>query len=248
METFKEEQTQDTQEENNSQDKALIIPGAIVLAGIIIAGAIVWTNSPQNEGQQAAANTADFGNNLSETAKEVRPIDETDHVLGNPNAPVTIVEYSDFECPFCARFHPTLKKLLQEFPDVKWVYRHFPLTSIHSKALDAAVASECVAEQGGNDMFWQFTDGIFDNQNRLGVELYTELVQGLGLSSEQFITCFNSEKYQKHVYDDAQNALDSGGGGTPFNIVINSDGEVFPFSGALPYEQVKTIIESAING
>lgn len=246
METPKEEQTQDTQEEKNSQNKALVIPGAIIIAGIIIAGAVVLTNSPQNEGQQAAVNAGNFENNLSEIAKKVRPVDETDHVLGNSNAPVTIIEYSDFECPFCARFHPTLKQLLQEFPDVKWVYRHFPLTSIHSRALDAAIASECVAEQGGNDMFWQFSDAMFDNQNRLGTELYAELVQGLGLSSEQFTACFNSGKYTKHVQDDSQNALDAGGGGTPFNIVINSDGEVFPFSGALPYEQVKTIIESAI--
>lgn len=244
MEIPKEEQVSHTQEENSSQNKALMIPGAIILAGIIIAGAIVLTNSPQNNaGQQAAAN---FGNNLSETAKKVRPVDETDHVLGNPNASVAIVEYSDFECPFCARFHPTLKQILQEFPDVKWVYRHFPLTSIHSRALDAAIASECVAEQGGNDMFWQFSDAMFDNQNRLGVKLYIELVQDLGLSSEQFTACFNSDKYKKHVQDDSQNALDAGGGGTPFNIVINSDGEVFPFSGALPYEQVKAIIESAI--
>lgn len=126
------------------------------------------------------------------------------------------------------------------------MYRHFPLTTIHNQALSAALASECVSEIGGNDAFWTFADTLFTNQSSLGKDFYIETVRGMGLSVSEFESCFDSEKYLEKVQRDAQNAIDSGGGGTPFNVVINAKGELFPFSGALPYEQVRLIIEAAI--
>jgi len=246
-----EHNTQDSEVETNSKSinderSTFFIPGAIVLAGMIIAGAIVWTNNPQPGGQQAAVQGGDFGNNLSETAKKVQPIDAEDHIRGNPEAPIAIIEFSDFECPFCSRFHPTVKQIIEDFPDVKWVYRHFPLTSIHSRALAAAVASECAAELGGNEAFWQFADGLFENQQRLGTALYTELAGELGLPAEAFTACLDAEKHAKKVEADLQDAIDTGARGTPFSVIITEDGDVFPFSGALPYEQVKSLIEAAL--
>lgn len=223
------------------------IPVAIVIAGVFIAGAVVYSGS--GVGNTALrSESGSFGNNLSPTAENVRPVDENDHIFGNKNAAVSIVEYSDFECPFCQRFHPTLVRIIEEYPDeVKWVYRHFPLTSIHSRALSSGIASECAAQFGGNDVFWQFAEKLFDNQSRLGTDLYKELANGLGLPQTAFAECLNSEKYKDIVQADLQNAIDSGGRGTPFTIVINEKGEVFPFSGALPYEQVKAIIENALS-
>lgn len=91
-----------------------------------------------------------------------------DHVRGNASAPVTIVEFSDLQCPYCAAFHPTLQRILQEYGDkVSWVYRHYPIDSIHSKARPGAEAAECVWEQKGDDGFWKFVDGVFKDQNRL---------------------------------------------------------------------------------
>jgi len=95
---------------------------------------------------------------------EVTPVEEGEHILGNPaNAQVTIIEYSDFECPFCARFHPTLKRIVSESNgNVAWVYRQFPLTQIHQNALERAIASECVAKIKGNDAFWKYADLLFN--------------------------------------------------------------------------------------
>lgn len=86
---------------------------------------------------------------------------ENDHVLGDPNVPITLIEYSDYQCPFCGQYHPAVKSFTENNPDVKWVYRHLPLASIHPQAVPAAAASECIAAQKGNDAFWQFTDDVF---------------------------------------------------------------------------------------
>jgi protein-disulfide isomerase len=92
----------------------------------------------------------------------VDPISEKDHVRGDRDAQIVLIEYSDFQCPFCSRFHPTAQQVVEEFNgQVMWVYRHFPLDSIHPVARKAAEASECVAELGGNDAFWNFVDTIF---------------------------------------------------------------------------------------
>lgn len=223
------------------------IPIAIIIAGAFIGGAVVYSGGSIDRVAGNVKNNS-FGNNLSPTAENVRPVDENEHIFGNKNAPISVVEYSDFECPFCKRFHPTMTRLIEEYPDdVRWVYRHFPLTSIHSRAVGAAIASECAAQLGGNDIFWQFIERLFDNQNRLGTDLYEELAAKLNLSAGEFTECLESERFRDIVQTDLQNAIDSGGRGTPFNIVINGKGEVFPFSGALPYEQVKGIIEAAID-
>lgn len=91
-----------------------------------------------------------------------RPISEDDHLYGNPDAEVTVIEYSDFECPFCKTFHPIVERLVNESDGkVNWVYRHFPLESIHPNARGMALASECVAELGGNEAFWEFSNKLF---------------------------------------------------------------------------------------
>lgn len=92
-------------------------------------------------------------------------ITEKDHIKGNANAKITLVEFSDFQCPFCRRFHPTAQQALDAYQgNVRWVYKHFPLDSIHPEARPAAEASECVAEQKGSEGFWQFADILFELQ------------------------------------------------------------------------------------
>ncbi len=96
-----------------------------------------------------------------ELAKVVTPIDPaTDHIRGNPKASIAVIEYSDFECPFCHSVHPTYQKLLeQNNGNVMWVYRHFPLT-FHAEAMPLAVGAECMNELGGAEAFWKFTDAV----------------------------------------------------------------------------------------
>jgi len=96
-----------------------------------------------------------------------RPFDPvTDHYRGSGSPSITIIEYSDLECPFCARVHDTFKQIVDEHTDVTWVYRHLPL-SFHPQAMPAAIASECVAREEGNEAFWNFADTIFANQEQL---------------------------------------------------------------------------------
>ncbi|PIR97817.1 MAG: hypothetical protein COT89_02815 [Candidatus Colwellbacteria bacterium CG10_big_fil_rev_8_21_14_0_10_42_22] len=94
--------------------------------------------------------------NLSES------ISPEDHIRGNVDAPITIIEYSDLECPFCQVVHPTIQSLVSENSDVSWVYRHLPLEAIHPSARPLAEGSECAAELGGNDAFWAFLDKVFE--------------------------------------------------------------------------------------
>lgn len=103
------------------------------------------------------------GSSEAELALEnVDPVSASDHIRGNPDAEIVIVEYSDFDCPFCARFHSTMNSVMDQYgEEVAWVYRHFPLESLHPNAPAVAVASECVAELGGNDAFWKFADSYF---------------------------------------------------------------------------------------
>lgn len=99
--------------------------------------------------------------------RNVRPVDREDYIRGPADAPLAIIEYSDFECPFCGQFHPTMKQIIAEFPaEVVWIYRHFPLDNIHPQASPAAIASECVGKLAGNEAFWGFADGLFAAQEK----------------------------------------------------------------------------------
>lgn len=220
---------------------------AILLSGILVALAIMYTQA-YGEVEISANNENEFGNNNSVGVEDIRPIDSRDHVFGNQDAEVTIIEYSDFECPFCSKFHPTLEKIATEYDGrVKWVYRHFPLTNIHSRALGASVASECVAELSGNDEFWQFAKNAFNNQHNLGEDFYNKQATLFGIDPELFATCLSSNKYNELFSQELNNIRELGGTGTPFSIVINKNGETFPFSGALEYKTVKQIVEAALS-
>ncbi len=174
------------------------------------------------------------------------PVDEkTDHIVGNKNAKVTIVEYSDFECPFCGRFHPTIKEALAKYgKDIRVVYRHFPLTSIHPQAQPAAEASECAAEQG---KFWEFADKLFANQGALNDAYYKSAARELGLNGSKFDSCVSSRKYQAKVEADIASGNAAGVQGTPHSIIIGANGQQYPISGALPFASVEATIQQALN-
>ncbi len=150
----------DTQE---PQPQASLTPVAfaIVFAGALIALSVylVFKPAPQTvvgpSGQQIT----------------VEEITESDHILGNPDAPIKIIEYSDLDCPFCRTFHATMKQVMAIYGangTVAWVYRHFPLVELHPNSPKLAEASECVADIGGNDAFWKFIDSIFTSQTLNG--------------------------------------------------------------------------------
>jgi protein-disulfide isomerase len=220
---------------------------SIIAAGLIIAGSIFMTQNPDGESNVALA-PAGNNNNAAATASidDLRLPDENSHIKGNPNARVTIVEFSDFECPFCGRIHPTLDRIISERDDVNWVYRHFPLSSIHSNAMNASIASECVAKLGGNDAFWSFADSLFLNQRNLGQTLYEGEAQKLGINLSDFRSCLEDDSIAQIVKDDLSEASSIGGRGTPFSVAITPKGKFIPFSGALPYESILQLVEQAL--
>ncbi len=191
-----------------------------------------------------------------EVAGAVKPVDSEDHILGDPGAPVILVEFSDFECPFCKRFHPTMKRLMNEYGKdgkVAWVYRHFPLDSLHSKARKEAQAAECANELGGNEAFWAYTDRLYEvtpSNDRLDLALLPQLAQEIGLDRAAFETCLEGDprggKYAAHIEADVQDAIASGGTGTPFSLVIAPNGTTYPINGAQPYAALKSIIDLAL--
>lgn len=157
-------------------------------------------------------------------------------LYGNEQAETTIVEFSDFECPFCARVHPTIKRLVDESDGtIKWEYRHLPLPS-HPNAFTAAVISECVGHLLGVAQFWEYADTVFANQRGLTTAYLRDVALQLGLEASTLDSCMANDDIAVQVQSDALTASAFGGNGTPFSVIVFPDGSTKPVSGALPYE------------
>lgn len=167
---------------------------------------------------------------------------DDDPAKGSATAPVTIIEFSDFECPFCARFYSqTLSQIEKNYIEtgkVKFVYRDFPL-SFHPNAQKAAEAAECADEQG---KFWELHDKIFDNQQAIAVSNLKQYAQEIGLNTAQFNSCLDSGQMVSEVKKDFQDGQSYGVTGTP-GFFING----IPVSGAQPYSVFEGIIEQELN-
>jgi protein-disulfide isomerase len=208
----------------------------------------------QKQRDQQAAVQAAQQRQLGKRAKNVRRVDfDRDHVFGNPEARISIIEYSDFECPYCKAFHATPKKLVDQYEGrVNWVYRHFPLPFHNPVAQKAAEASECIAELGGNDAFWTFTDALYargpvgDESKALADKLL--LVDQLGLDQEKFSACLDSARYAARVNEDIREGSSIGINGTPGTVVLNNEnGAVRLVSGAVPANSLAATIEQILN-
>ena len=158
---------------------------------------------------------------------------DDDPFLGDDNAPVTIVEFSDFQCPYCSRFRDQTFDLIKEnYIDtgkVRFVYRDFPLSSIHPMAQKAAEASECADEQ---DKFWEYHDKLFAGQSSFSVDSFKQWAKDLGLDATKFNSCLDSGKYTNEVKSDLADATASGGSGTPYFLIGNTQ-----LSGAYPFDE-----------
>jgi protein-disulfide isomerase len=186
----------------------------------------------------------------SYTLEAVAPITNEDHIRGNPNAKVKIVEYSDTECPFCKRFHFTMTDLMKEYGnngDVAWVYRHMPLPQLHQKAQKEAEATECAEELGGKDAFWKYLDRMMEitpSNDGLETKELTNIAKYVGLNATSFNECLNSGRMADKVNAQAKNGAETGGNGTPWSIVIGPNKKL-PLSGAMPIDTIKAMIEEA---
>lgn len=182
---------------------------------------------------------------------EVPPVTEADHIRGNANAPILLVEYSDYECPFCARFHETTKEILAEFgDDVALVYRHYPLP-FHANAQKAAEASECVAKIAGNDKFWEFTDLYFATTDSSGTGVAVEemgaLAGQVGVDAAAVQECVDSGEMESIVIAQMDAGTAVGVSGTPGTFIVTKDGAQELIPGALPTADVSNMISNYLN-
>lgn len=173
-------------------------------------------------------------------AKLKPPASNDDHIKGNLQAPVVLVEYGDFQCPHCGAAHPIVKQILKVYKDqVAFVFRHFPLSEIHPYAQIAAVASEASANQG---KFWQMHELIFDNQAVLGIDMLLDLAEKLHLDMKTFQNDFRDPKLFEKVEANFESGIVSGVNGTP-SFYINGN----KHNGSYDYDSLTQIIDRAIS-
>jgi protein-disulfide isomerase len=194
-----------------------------------------------------------------ERAKNARKVDlKTEPVYGQENAPITLIEYSDFECPYCKRFFDVPKKVVDDMPgQVNLVWRHFPLPFHEPTATKEAVASICAYQQGGSASFWKYAEAIFQNTkaNNQGIpaekgeDPLLKLATTQGLNGDQFKTCMaNDADLKKQIAADIKDGQGAGVSGTPGLIIINkANGKVNFVNGALPVQAVKDAIKQIAN-
>lgn len=203
------------------QKNNLLIPASILLAGFAIAGGIYFSN----KGNGPVNPTP---NNASSDIV-IKAVSADDHIRGNPDAPVKLVEFSDMECPFCKSFHTTMQTIIDTYGKdgkVAWVYRHFPLDSIHPKARKEAEAVECANELGGSAAFWKMLDTVYKNtpaNNGLDLAKLPEYALSAGVNTEAFNACLSSGKYASKVQAQFEDGIKAGAQGTPYNVLILKD-------------------------
>ena len=180
---------------------------------------------------------------------------DDDPTRGDQDAPIIIVEFSDFQCPFCARFQiQTLPLILEQYIEtgkVKFVYRDFPIQNSHPNAMPAAVASECAHEQ---DKYWEYHDALFENQavwNKMeitsAITIFKKFATELNLSQEQFDSCLDSGKYIEEIKNDLKDGTNYEITGTPGFFIGNDSIGFVKLDGAQPFVAFERIIDSQIN-
>lgn len=229
------------------------IPGAIIIAGALVGAAIFFSNSSSEviKTIPEKPNTDTSAINIK-AAKNIAPVTDADHFQGNPSAPVVVVEYSDFECPFCKVFHATMQEVMNTYGKdgkVAWVYRHFPLDALHSKARKEAIATECAGKLGGDVAFWAFADRLFaltPSNNGLDLSLLPQIAEYAKVDRTAFETCLASGEFDVHIEEEYRDAVDAGGEGTPFSVIAVNGEVLAPVSGAEPYARMKELLDIAL--
>jgi len=210
--------------QNNNQSQ---ITSALLIAAVIIAGAILLKDT-----QPPTTNKITENNPVT----TINGVSKDDHIRGNVNAKIVIVEYSDLDCPFCKNFHNTMKQVLATNNDVAWVYRHYPIPTLHPDAFKKAEATECAWEQGGNDAFWNFTDKLFEAN--YSVSELSNIAQSIGLNKSVFDLCLSSGKYTAKVQADINEGNNIGVNGTPSSFILVDGKTVDTIPGAQPINKI----------
>ncbi len=240
----------------NNNFSLILLVGIFFVLGFIVGS--LWTENQLTKSGAAGTGaavaqqpTAPDGPTEADL-KKMPAVSKDEHVRGNlATAKLVLVEYSDYECPFCNRFHPTMTQIMKDYGDkVAWVYRHYPLP-FHPQAQRSAETAECVAEQGGNDAFWKFTDAVYGDVNTKGPEValaeanFKLLATQAGVNGDKVIECAKSGKMAEKVKKQMADGSTAGINGTPGTIIVAGDKyELIP--GALPVDQVKAQLDNLL--
>lgn len=189
--------------------------------------------NPLEQGQQ---------NRPSGTPTAMTPVSDKDHIRGNKDAKISLVVYSDTECPFCKRFHTTMLQLMKLYPnDVRWIYRHYPIDGLHPKARIESEALECAAALGGEEKFWSYLDRMMEvtpANNGLPLEELPRIAAFVSLDTDKFNDCLKQAPHAAKIQGDVEDAERIGADGTPHSIFITPDDAKYPIKG---YVDVTTL-------
>jgi protein-disulfide isomerase len=225
------------------ENNKYLVPLAVVVAGAMIAGAIYMGGKMPSAPSQPAPTE-------EKQQIEVAPITDRDHIIGDKNAEIVVIEYSDFECPFCKVFHSTMQSIVADYEGkVAWVYRHYPIVQLHSKAPKESEASECAWELGGNEAFWKFINRLLEttsSNNSLDPAELPKIAEFTGVNVTSFNTCLSSGRYTSYIDESVAAAVKAGALGTPYSVIISKSGQQAIINGAEPIEMVKAKIDSLI--
>ncbi len=181
----------------------------------------------------------------------IRPVDQTDFIKGNPNAPILIVEYSDYDCPFCKNFHETMTRFMDEYGvtgKVAWVYRQFPLVELHPNSARISKNALCVGELAGTEAFWRFSDLIFQERNMnepTNITRLPEYAERVGVPRDELLRCLQSDRVDERLARDVSDAVRVGFQATPHSFVIVGN-QIAPIEGAQPYGVIKGIVDNLL--
>jgi len=224
--------------------------GLALILGLLLTGktlgapAATAANTQVAAAPTAADPTAAAANDptAAQPSQPVKAVDaKTDHIRGSANGKVTLIEYSDFECPYCARHETTMQQVLKDYPnDVRLVYRNFPLLSLHENAEKAAEAAECAGVQG---KYWEMHDAIFaaNTAGTMSVDQWKKVAGDLKLDTAKFDKCLDGGEMASRVSQDESEGMSAGVQGTPATFI---NGKLV--EGAVPYASIKTLIDAAL--
>jgi protein-disulfide isomerase len=233
---------------NNNFTLILLI---VAIFGFGFATGVNWTNKKGNSSVQpktaTTAPTAAPDTAKTLTLKQTPAVNENDHIQGSTNPKLTLVVYSDFTCGYCSRLHPTLERLVENYSnDIQKVYRHYLLNPTGPARLVAEI-SECVAENEGNDQFWNFLGKYFErsatDQTIVQQENLYNLVTELNMDRARIESCVDSGEFSARIDEQIAGGRAAGVSGTPATILITQDGKYDMIAGAAPYEDFEAKVK-----
>ena len=218
----------------------IFLPAIIIVAGCIIATAVYVVRIRMHVAKGSGA------------PEVVRPVSPSDHIIGNPSAPIVLVEYGDIDSEYGKKLQLTMEQLMTEYASgnkVAWVYRHFPITALHKNAVTNALAAECAASVSTPVTFFHFIDAmnaIAPSATSFNPNQYGTIVTQLGLPKEAFEKCVAAATFEQHIHDDYSNALAAGATGSPYVVLLVQGQKPRSIQGAPPYKALKKILEAEI--